>query len=80
MIEVTFLPVGKQIYGYNCGFFALGYASNLLDGKSPVDARLVVNEMRNHFMKYLTDTHLHPFPTLEKLMFQATNLNFLIVK
>ena len=37
-----------------------------MDGKSPVDAWFVVNEMRNHFMKCLKDAHLYPFPTLEK--------------
>ena len=68
-LEVTFLPVDKKIDGLNCGVFALGYGSTLLDGKSPVNARFVVNEMRNHFMKCLTDAHLYPFPTLEKLMF-----------
>ena len=52
-VEVTFLLVDKQTDGFNCGLFALGYASILLDGKSPVDARFVVNEMRNHFMKCL---------------------------
>ena len=35
-LEVTFLPVDKQTNGFNCGLFALGYASILLDGKSPL--------------------------------------------
>ena len=61
-LEVTFLPVDKQIDGFNCGLFA----SILLDGKSPVDARFIVNEMRSHFIKCLKDPYLYPFPTLEK--------------
>ena len=65
-LEVTFLPVDKQTDGFNCGLSALGYASILLDGKSPIDTRFVVNEIRNHFMKYLKDAHLYSFPTLEK--------------
>ena len=64
--EVTFLSVDKQIDGFNCRIFALDYASILLDGKSPVDARFVVNETRNHFMKCLTDAHSYLFSTLEK--------------
>ena len=72
-LEVTFLPVDKQTDGFNCGLFALGYASILLDGKSPVDARFVVNEMRNHFMKCLKDAHLYPFPTLEKAVDVSSN-------
>ena len=65
-LEVTFLPVDKQIHDFNCGLFAWGYVSILSDGKSPADARFVVNEMRNHFMKCLKDAHLYPFPTLGK--------------
>ena len=64
-LELTFLLVDKQTDGFNCGPFALGYASILLDGKSPVDARFVVNEMRNHFIRCLKDAHLYLFPTLE---------------
>ena len=45
-LEVTFLPIDKQTDGFNCGLFPLGYASILLDGKSPVDVRFVENEMR----------------------------------
>ena len=37
-LKVTFLPVDKQTDRFNCGLFALGYASILLDGKSPVGA------------------------------------------
>ena len=76
-LEVIFLSVDKQTDGFNCGLFTLDYASILLDGKSPVDARFVVNEMCNHFMKCLKDTHLYPSQHLRKpLMFQATNLMF----
>ena len=72
-LEVTFLPVDKQTDGFNCGLFALGYASILLDGKSPVDARFVVNEMRSNFIKCLKDAHLYPFPTLEKAVDVSSN-------
>jgi len=71
-LEVTFLPVDKQTDGFNC-LFALGYASILLDGKSPVDAQFVVNEMRSHFMKCLNDVQLYPFPTLEKTVDVSSN-------
>ena len=72
-LEVTFLPVDKQTDGFNCGLFALGYASILLDGKSPVNARFVVNEMRNHFMKCLKDAQFYPYPTLEKAVDVSSN-------
>ena len=72
-LEVTILPADKQTNGFNCGLFALDYASILLDGKSPVDARFIVNEMRNHFMKCLKDAYLYPFPTLEKAVDVSSN-------
>ena len=72
-VEVTFLLVDKQTDGFNYSLFTLGYASNLLDGKSPVDVRFVVNEMRNHFMKCLKDSHLYPYPTLEKAVDVSSN-------
>ena len=67
-LEETFLPVDEKTDGFNCGLFALGYASNLLDGKFPVDAWFVVNQIRNHFVKCLKDAHLYPFLTLEKVV------------
>ena len=39
-LEVTLLPVDKQTDGFNCGVFTLGYASILLNDKSPVDPSL----------------------------------------
>ena len=74
--EVTFLPVDKQTDGSNCGLFSLGYASILFDGKSPVDARSVVNEMSNHFIKCLKDAHLYPFPTLDKAVVSSNKPKF----
>ena len=71
--DLTFLPVDKQIDGFNCRLFALGYAGILLDGKSPTDAWFVVSKMRNQFMKSLKDAHLYPFPTLEKAVDISSN-------
>ena len=68
MLEVTFLPDDRQTDGFNCGLFALGYASTLLDGKSPID-----DEMNNHFMKCLKDALSYPFPTLEKAVDVSNN-------
>ena len=72
-LGVKLFPVDKQTDGFNCGLFALGHASILLDGTSSADAQFVVNEMRNHFMKGLKDVHLYPFPTLEKAVDVSSN-------
>ena len=71
--EVAFLPVDKQTDGSNYGLFTLGYPSILFVGKSPVDGRFVVNEMRNHFIKCLKDATLYPFPALEKAIDVSSN-------
>ena len=65
-LEVIFLSVDKQTDGFNCGLFTLDYASILLDGKSPVDARFVVNEMCKSLYEMLERRSLISFPTLEK--------------
>lgn len=38
--------------------------SLLLDAKSPIDARSVVNEMRNHFIRCLKEARLLSFTTV----------------
>ena len=64
-LEVTFFPVEKQTDEFNCGLFALAYASILLDGKSPTNFRFLVKEMRAHYVKCLKDVTLYPFPVIE---------------
>ena len=71
--EVTILHFDQETDGFNCAVFALGYASTLLDCKSPVDARFVGNKIRNHFIKCQKDTHLYPFPTFEKDLDVSSN-------
>ena len=36
-VTVTFLLVQKQQDGHNCGIFAVEFAAEILDGKSPID-------------------------------------------
>ena len=50
---VTFLPVQKQLDGYNCGPFAIAYAAEILDGRSPSEAVFDVNKMREHLITCL---------------------------
>ena len=64
-LEVTFLPVEKQSDRFNCGPFALVYASILLDGKSPIDFRFLGKKMRAHYINCLKEVTLHPFLVIE---------------
>ena len=77
-LEVTFLPVEKQTDGFNCGLFALAYASILLDGKSPTDFRFLVKEMRAHYIKCLKDVTLHPFPVIENTAPSSNKAKFFL--
>ena len=64
-LEAIFLPVEKQTNDFNCGLFAWAYASILLDGKSPIDFRFLLKEMRAHYIKCLKYVTLRPFPVIE---------------
>ena len=55
---VTFLPVQKQPDGHNCGPFAIGYAAEILDERSPSKAVFDVNKMCEHLITCLEI----PFP------------------
>ena len=59
---VTFLPIQKQPDGRNCGLFAINYAAEILDGRSPLEAVLDVNNMREHLITCFEMQRLTPFP------------------
>ena len=59
---VSFLPVQKQTYGYNCGPFAIAFAAEILDGKSTMETCFDVEGMRGHLINCLENKFLIPFP------------------
>ena len=61
---ISFLPVQRQSDGYNCGIFAIAFAAEILDGKSPSEAIFSVDEMRGHLILCLEMQKLSPFPKL----------------
>ena len=61
----TFLPVHKQPDGFNCGPFAIAYAAEILDGKSPMEAIFDVKKMRQHLIRCLQEKNLSPFPKIQ---------------
>ena len=60
----TFLPVQKQPDGHSCGPFAIVYAAEILDGRSPSEVVFDVNKMREHLNTYLEMQRLTPFPKI----------------
>ena len=65
-LNVTFLPSDKRKEGLNCGLYALEFASLILDGQSPSEYAFKVDEMRNHFLRCLSEESLLPFPATIK--------------
>ena len=54
-------PVQRQPDGYNCGLFAIAFAAEILDGKSPSEAIFSVDEMRGHLISCLEMKKMKPF-------------------
>ena len=61
---VSFLPVQKQTDGHNCSPFAMSFAAEALDGKSPVKKHFDVERMREHLINCLENKFLIPFPKI----------------
>ena len=59
---VNFLPVQKQPDGHNWEPFAVAYAAEILDGRSPSEVVFDVNKMREHLITSLEMQRLTPFP------------------
>ena len=73
-VILTFLPVYKQTDGCNCGLFAIAYAAEILDGKSPMEIVFHVNEMRRHLILCFEQQELTPFPDLRRNIFVVNTL------
>ena len=50
---LSFLPVQKQADVTNYGPFAISIAAEILDGKSPMEARFDEERMRGHLIIFL---------------------------
>ena len=61
---ISFLEVQRQPASYNCGLFAIAFAAELLDGKSPTNATFDVDKMRAHLFSCFEGQKLTPFPKL----------------
>ena len=53
LMPITMLPVQRQTDSHNCGLFAIGFAAELLNGLSPMDAKFDVAKMRSHIINCL---------------------------
>ena len=59
---ISFLEFQRQPDSYNYGLFAIAFAAELLDGKSPTNATFDVDKMRAHLISCFEGQKLTPFP------------------
>ena len=71
-LSVTLVPVQKQSNGYNCGLLAIAFATDILNGLSPVDSCFDVSLMRSHLLQCLETEELTVFLKTPKRV-QTTN-------
>ena len=64
---ISFLPVQRQPDGYNCGLFAIAFAAEILDGKSPSEAIFSVDKMCGHLISCLETQKLSHFPKVSNV-------------
>lgn len=63
--QVHIMPCQAQPDGYNCGPFALAFATALVFGMSPSTVRFDVPRMRHHMRQCLIAKKATPFPTVD---------------
>ena len=78
-LSVTVVSVQKQDVGYNWGLFAIAFATDVLDGLSPVDSCFEVSLMLGHLLQCLETEELTLFLKTPKCV-RATNAVFKVLK
>ena len=66
---ISFLPAQRQPDGYNCEHFAIAFAAEILDGKSPSEAIISVDEMRGHLISCLETQKQSHFPKVSNVSY-----------
>ncbi len=62
-IKLKYMDVQMQSGGYDCGLFAIAYATALVLGKQPGNFLFDQEKMRPHLLKCFEDGHITMFPT-----------------
>lgn len=61
-LKIVFEEVQNQGNNYDCGVFAIAFATALLNNQCPCTIRFERHEMRNHLLTLYTDFCLNMFP------------------
>ena len=64
-LELSHLPVQKQMDGNNCELFAVAFAAEVVHGLSPTNATFVVKEIRLLLINCLGTQQLKTLPKVE---------------
>ena len=61
-VSLTFIDVQQQSNSYDCGLFALAYASSICDGVDPTTINYKQCNLHPHFLNCLMKDEYHSFP------------------
>lgn len=65
-LRISFMDVEKQTNAYDCGVFAIAYATELVHGGDPVAWEWDITTMRRHLISCLEKNNITPFPKKNK--------------
>ncbi len=65
VIHVNMENVQQQPDSYNCGFFAIAYATHLCFHQNPKCLQFEVSKMKSHLVRCLEAKRMEPFPLLK---------------
>ena len=73
-IQLKFVNVVKQAGGFDCGVFAIAYATALCLGESPGKYSFHQAQMRSHLKQCLQNEHFTMFPTIKERRHTGNNI------
>ena len=73
-IQLKFVNVVKQAGGFDCGVFAIAYATTLCLGESPGKYSFHQAKMRSHLKQCLENEHFTMFPTIKERRHTGNNI------
>ena len=66
ILNIVFMAVQQQLNACKRGVLAVAFATDLAKGKDPVVQYYDIHKMRNHFLHFLQQRLITPFPTTNK--------------
>ena len=61
--KLVVIPVQQQNNGFDCGVFAIAYATYLVNTKDALTAEFEITKLRPHLLHCLRSRHMDLFPT-----------------